>query len=105
MNLILTVPLRKAKFTLLRLPTEEINPTQDRAELDEGKIKEYRQRLRAGEELPPLHAVVPEGGDGNPEIVDGHHRYWAHRDEGRPDVPTRIYNNRLQAFLEAHQGA
>ena len=52
--------------------------------LDRKKLRRYRQALRRGDTFPPIDVI------GLYEVLDGYHRLYAHRDEGRKTIAIRV---------------
>jgi hypothetical protein len=45
------------------------------------------QGIKTGDKLPPL--LVRKLGSGY-QVIDGHHRFWAHKQVGNKDIPVKI---------------
>lgn len=56
--------------------------------LDRKKLRSYRQALRRGDTFPPIDVI--ERRPGLYEVLDGYHRLYAHRDEGRKTIAIRV---------------
>jgi ParB-like chromosome segregation protein Spo0J len=52
--------------------------------LDRKKITRYRQALRQGDTFPPIGVIKHR--PGCYEVLDGYHRFHAHRLEGRKTI-------------------
>lgn len=61
--------------------------TQPRLAIDQVVVSEYAQALEAGAEFPPVEVVS----DGAAHwLVDGFHRYYAHRKQGRSQIRAQV---------------
>ena len=61
--------------------------TQPRVAIDQAVVQEYAEALEAGDEFPPVKVVY----DGTTYwLVDGFHRYFAHRRLNRPQIKAEI---------------
>ena len=75
---------------------------QARAGLNENHIEEYTFSLQNGDQFPP--AVVYLVDNENYYLVDGFHRFFAHRNAGRSDILCEIkYGTKRDAILHAVQ--
>jgi uncharacterized ParB-like nuclease family protein len=77
-----------AKRTLVRCVT--LGRRTER--LDRKKVTRYRQALRRGDTFPPVDVV--EHRPGLYEVMDGYHRFHAHRLEGRKTIQIRVIVSR-----------
>lgn len=66
----------------------------DGERLDRRKVARFRQALRRGDRFPPLH--VFERRAGHYIIFNGHHRFQAHRLEGRKTILVEIVSRRTR---------
>ena len=67
--------------------------TQPRAAIDPGVVAEYAEALDAGAEFPPVEVV----GDGATHwLVDGFHRFYAHRRLGRKQIRAVVSTGMLE---------
>jgi hypothetical protein len=67
--------------------------TQPRAAIDPAVVAEYAEALEAGAEFPPVEVV----GDGAAHwLVDGFHRFYAHRKLGRKQIRAVISTGMLE---------
>ncbi len=67
--------------------------TQPRAAIDPGVVAEYAEALEAGAEFPPVEVV----GDGAAHwLVDGFHRFYAHRRLGRTQIRAVVSTGMLE---------
>lgn len=57
----------------------------ERAGFDEAAVLELRKKLRNNEKLEPI--CISTEPDGTHYIIDGHHRFLAHVDEGYNEIP------------------
>jgi uncharacterized ParB-like nuclease family protein len=62
--------------------------TRRREGLDRNKVTRYRQALRRGDTFPPIWVI--EIGRSRYEILDGFHRFHAHRREGRKTIAIEV---------------
>lgn len=62
--------------------------------LDRKKVTQYRQALRRGDTFPPIY--VEKYRVGLYEVMDGYHRYHAHRLEGRKTIRVRVIMSHVQ---------
>jgi uncharacterized ParB-like nuclease family protein len=67
-----------------------------RGGLDRKKITLYRQALRRGDIFPPID--VQKNRVGLYEVMDGFHRYHAHRLEGRKTIDIAVRIGRLSGL-------
>ena len=59
-----------------------------RDKLDRKKITRYRQALRRGDTFPPVAVIKHQ--PGHYEVLDGYHRFHAHRLEGRKTIRINV---------------
>jgi uncharacterized ParB-like nuclease family protein len=72
-----------AKRKVHLIPINMVGDT-DNPEPDRNKIARYRRALRRGDKLPPVDMVRKSlGGYSYYYVLDGSHRFHAHRLEGR----------------------
>jgi ParB-like chromosome segregation protein Spo0J len=57
---------------------------------DRNKLERYRRALRKGAKFPPIDVIHTGFENGDWDIVDGVHRYHAHRLEGRETIRCRM---------------
>ena len=59
-----------------------------RDKLDRKKITRYRHALRRGDTFPPIAVIKHRSG--HYEVLDGYHRFHAHRLEGRKTIQINV---------------
>ena len=62
--------------------------TQPREEISNKTVDEYAEAIRAGIELPPV-IVFRDGA--TQWLVDGFHRYWAHKRAGKGEIKAEVH--------------
>jgi ParB-like chromosome segregation protein Spo0J len=70
------------RVTRVRISSIHLRPRPD--PLDRKKVTRYRQTLRRGDVFPAIW--VEKFLTGRYELMDGYHRYHAHRLEGRKTI-------------------
>jgi uncharacterized ParB-like nuclease family protein len=97
----MTVPEQLLNIADIRVDGD----TQPRTAVDEAVVAEYAEDMKAGAEFPPVRVVS----DGAAYwLVDGFHRYYAHRKLGRTqiraEVTTGLLTEAQWLSLAANQG-
>lgn len=76
--------------------------TQSRVEINNEAVSEYAEALKGGVQFPPVD-VFFDGADY--WLVDGFHRYHAHRTAGVADIEANIHNGTLRDAQYYSSGA
>lgn len=63
------------------------------SEESKGKLKGIKSAIQRGEKMPPILVRKHPSGEGC-QVVDGHHRFHAHKQLGLKSVPARVVPDR-----------
>lgn len=69
--------------TTVDLVPSEINVFQTRKQCWPEVINKYREQIKNGQQLEPIKVKKSTNPNYNFVILDGHHRYYASKDEGK----------------------
>lgn len=90
--------MKMMKFSEIRID----GGTQMRSELDQGRVKEYADKMREGEVFDPILTVY----DGTTHwLVDGFHRYFAAQECGFKDISVTYKPGSLEDAQDLSLGA